>query len=67
MQLFVEEKIDAYKLEHPDMEDEDVQSKLRRKYVKLSDKKTVIFIVICSKQGNDLGTNTKLNVGGRHR
>ena len=43
LEVYVEERKDAYKLEHPDLEDEEVESKLRRKYGKLSDKKMVMY------------------------
>ena len=41
LQLYVEEKLDSYRLEHPDLSEEEIHSKLQRKYAKLSDKKTV--------------------------
>ena len=39
--LYVEQKREGYSLEHPDLEPEEVEQKLKRKYTKLSEKKVV--------------------------
>ena len=41
--LYVEQKREGYSLEHPDLEPEEVEQKLQRKYTKLSEKKVVSY------------------------
>lgn len=41
--LYVEQKREGYSLEHPDLEPEEVEQKLKRKYTKLSEKKVAKY------------------------